>query len=241
MRSDNPALCGRGLTRIDQSAPARRYRGNAMRQRRPRMRSGGAGRGRERRAGGILGGIVEILGNFGGNCGDFGQPMAELHLFGQIESGCGFSERRLFCKWGLHPSVPTDVPTDVPSVPTDVPTDVPSVPTDVPTDVPLSPGWPKLLLEVWHVDAWGRRGLAGYGVCAVPSAPGCHRVTCVTWRPRGTRRQRLLGPGAPELRDPAGAAAGAAERFRLRTEAAGTVRLRLGVLPRHMARFGVAL
>ncbi|NXB94480.1 B9D2 protein, partial [Vidua chalybeata] len=82
---------------------------------------------------------------------------------------------------------------------------------------------------------------AGYGVCHVPSAPGCHRVTCVTWRPRGTRRQRLLGAGGPELRAPGAAAAGAGERFRLRTEAAGTVRLQLGVVARNMARFGVAL
>ncbi|XP_039589242.1 B9 domain-containing protein 2, partial [Passer montanus] len=100
--------------------------------------------------------------------------------------------------------------------------------------------WPKLLLEVWHVDAWGRRGLAGYGVCAVPSAPGCHRVTCVTWRPRGTRRQRLLGTGGPELRVPE-VAVTAGDRFRLRTESAGSVRLQLGVVTRGLGTFGVAL
>ncbi|NXL79853.1 B9D2 protein, partial [Leptocoma aspasia] len=82
---------------------------------------------------------------------------------------------------------------------------------------------------------------AGYGVCHVPSAPGCHQVTCVTWRPRGTRRQRLLGAGGPQLRVPEVAVTGAGDRFRLRTEAAGTVRLQLGVLPRHLGRFGVAL
>ncbi|XP_068855208.1 B9 domain-containing protein 2-like, partial [Aphelocoma coerulescens] len=102
-------------------------------------------------------------------------------------------------------------------------------------------GWPKLLLEVWHVDGWGRRGLAGYGVCHVPSAPGWHRLACVTWRPRPTRGQRLLGTGGPRLRSPEAAVAGAGDRFRLRTEAAGTVRLQLGILPRHLGRFGVAL
>ncbi|NXP94941.1 B9D2 protein, partial [Passerina amoena] len=88
---------------------------------------------------------------------------------------------------------------------------------------------------------------AGYGVCHVPSAPGRHRVTCVTWRPRGTRGQRLLGTalgtplGTPELRHPEAAVTGAGDRFRLRTETAGTVTLELGVVARNMARFGVAL
>ncbi|NXA84912.1 B9D2 protein, partial [Thryothorus ludovicianus] len=67
---------------------------------------------------------------------------------------------------------------------------------------------------------------AGYGVCHVPSAPGCHRVTCVTWRPRGTRGQRLLGHGGPQLRVPE-VAVTPGDRYRLRTEAAGTVHLEL--------------
>ncbi|XP_041568433.2 B9 domain-containing protein 2 isoform X5 [Taeniopygia guttata] len=216
-----------------------------MRKRRPRMRSGGAGR--ERRAGGILGGILEILGNFGVNPAGFGVPMAELHLIGQIESGCGFSERRLFCKWGLHAGAGWTLLAGAGAGQThlDEPQAGEAAQWGHPLDLHLGTrglqGWPRLLLEVWHVDTWGRRGLAGYGVCAVPSAPGCHRVTVVTWRPRGTRRQRLLGPGGPELRDPLGTATAATERFRLRTESAGTVRLRLGVVARHMARFGVAL
>ncbi|XP_058678883.1 B9 domain-containing protein 2-like [Ammospiza caudacuta] len=173
--------------------------------------------------------------------------MAELHLFGQIEGGSGFSERRLFCKWGLHAGAAWTLLAGVGAGQTQL--DDPQV-DDVahwghPLDVHLATrglqGWPKLLLEVWHVDTWGRRGLAGYGVCHVPSAPGCHRVTCVTWRPRGTRRQRLLGTGGPELRVPEVAVSGAGDRFRLRTESAGTVTLTLAVVARNMARYGVAL
>ncbi|NXU66992.1 B9D2 protein, partial [Horornis vulcanius] len=66
---------------------------------------------------------------------------------------------------------------------------------------------------------------SGYGVCHVPSAPGCHRVTCVTWRPRGTRGQRLLGTGAPQLRAPEVAVTNGGDRYRLRTESAGSVTL----------------
>lgn len=28
--------------------------------------------------------------------------MAELHIIGQIYSGYGFPDQKLFCKWGLH-------------------------------------------------------------------------------------------------------------------------------------------
>uniref|UniRef100_A0A803VKL3 B9 domain-containing protein 2 n=1 Tax=Ficedula albicollis TaxID=59894 RepID=A0A803VKL3_FICAL len=82
--------------------------------------------------------------------------MAELHLFGQIEGGSGFSQRRLFCKWGLHAG-----------------------------------------------ESWGELGGTGM--------------------------------------DPQGTVTGAGDRYRLRTESAGTVRLELGVVTRNMARYGVCL
>ncbi|NWQ94188.1 B9D2 protein, partial [Burhinus bistriatus] len=83
----------------------------------------------------------------------------------------------------------------------------------------------------------------GYGFCHLPATPGCHALACVTWRPRGTWRERLsqrLVGGGPQLRAPeATTVAGATDRFRLRTEAAGTVHLQLGVLLRHFGRYGV--
>ncbi|XP_077049181.1 B9 domain-containing protein 2-like isoform X2 [Agelaius phoeniceus] len=177
----------------------------------------------------------------------FGVPMAELHLFGQIEGGSGFAERRLFCKWGLHAGAAWTLLAGAGAGQTQL--DDPQVDEAAhwghPLDLHLATrglqGWPKLLLQVWHVDAWGRRGLAGYGSVPVPSAPGWHRLACATWRPRGTRRQRLLGTGAPELRTPEATVTGPGDRFRLRTETAGTVTLELGVMARNMARFGVAL
>ncbi|NWH26486.1 B9D2 protein, partial [Grus americana] len=81
----------------------------------------------------------------------------------------------------------------------------------------------------------------GYGFCHVPATPGCHALTCVTWRPRGTWRERLsqrFVGGGPQLRNP-DAAGAAADRFRLRTEAAGIVHLQLGVVLRHFGRYGV--
>ncbi|NXG00417.1 B9D2 protein, partial [Sakesphorus luctuosus] len=85
----------------------------------------------------------------------------------------------------------------------------------------------------------------GYGVVPVPTSPGWHELDVVTWSPRGgwhdRLRQKCLG-GGPQLRTPKlGIVAGGAERFRLRTESAGTVRVGLGVLPRNFGSFGVAL
>ncbi|NWX53258.1 B9D2 protein, partial [Steatornis caripensis] len=82
----------------------------------------------------------------------------------------------------------------------------------------------------------------GYGFCHVPSAPGCHALDCVTWRPRGTGWERLCQRfvgGGPQLLDPEALATGADERFRLRTETSGTVHLQLGVILRHFGRYGV--
>lgn len=80
----------------------------------------------------------------------------------------------------------------------------------------------------------------GFGSCQIPSTPGCHALTCVTWRPQGTWRERLsqfwLGGGGPQPLTPD---PGYGDRIRLRTGAAGTVRLELGVILGHFERYGV--
>lgn len=48
-----------------------------------------------------------------------------------------------------------------------------------------STGWPKIHLQVYHQDQFGRSEIYGYGFCHVPTAPGCHSFECVTWRPVG--------------------------------------------------------
>ncbi|NWU73975.1 B9D2 protein, partial [Pterocles burchelli] len=174
--------------------------------------------------------------------------MAELHLIGQIVGGSGFPHRRLFCKWGLHAGGAWKLLSGLDSGQTQV--DDPQAddvtywchPLDVHFVTKGLQGWPKLHLQVWHQDELGRSEVLGYGFCHVPVTPGCHPLACVTWRPRGTWRerwsQRWLG-GGPQLRAPPHLVTAATDRFRLRTEAAGTVHLQLGVVLRHFGRFGV--
>lgn len=64
-----------------------------------------------------------------------------------------------------------------------------------------SPGWPRLHLQVWQHDEFGRQEIAGYGQVQVPSSAGSHEVNficftsqldCHLWRPRGGFRDELL-------------------------------------------------
>ncbi|CAK5107016.1 unnamed protein product [Meloidogyne enterolobii] len=52
-------------------------------------------------------------------------------------------------------------------------------------------GWPRILVEVWHYDKYGRHSISGYGNCFVPSSPGEHKVECHCWRPKGNFREEL--------------------------------------------------
>ena len=45
-------------------------------------------------------------------------------------------------------------------------------------------GWPKLLVEVWEVDIYGRNSIAGYGQITIPTTPGFHSLEIFCWRPK---------------------------------------------------------
>lgn len=105
----------------------------------------------------------------------------------------------------------------------------------------LSLGWPKLHLQVWHQDSFGRCQLYGYGYIHIPSSPGQHRLQCATWRPLGTWQDQLAEMfvgGGPQLRSPDLIYSGA-DRYRLHTVGMGTVELELCVILRHFDRYGV--
>ena len=146
--------------------------------------------------------------------------MAELHIVGSIDSGHGFAEAAglsdLFLKWTLESGPNFRVVQGLSTGQThcDHPDDAEAAVWSHPLDVHYTlkgiDGWPRISLEVWGVDRFGRNELAGYGVCMVPTTPGLHRLECATWRPSGTLREQLSS--APrELRT---AAANCARRRR---------------------------
>lgn len=102
-------------------------------------------------------------------------------------------------------------------------------------------GWPKLHIQVWHQDSFGRCELYGYGYCHIPSSPGHHRLQCATWRPLGSWQEQLAQMfvgGGPQLRSPDLIYSGA-DRYRLHTVAMGVVEVELGIILRHFDRYGI--
>jgi B9 domain-containing protein 2 len=62
----------------------------------------------------------------------------------------------------------------------------PFFPFQVRFDTTSLSGWPRLLLEVYTVDDYGRVDVAGYGMTFVPSSPGERSKVVPMSRPRGS-------------------------------------------------------
>mmetsp|Transcript_6356 Transcript_6356/g.19782 ORF Transcript_6356/g.19782 Transcript_6356/m.19782 type:complete len:127 (+) Transcript_6356:65-445(+) len=123
--------------------------------------------------------------------------MAELHLVGQLLGGGGFQLNNLFCKFTIEAGANFRLLQGLTTGQThcDYPNaDEPAVwahPIDVHWSLKGIDGWPKLLIEVWGVDQFGRCELAGYGCCMVPTHAGTHELTVRTWRPCGNLREQI--------------------------------------------------
>uniref|UniRef100_A0AAY4EE73 Meckel syndrome type 1 protein n=1 Tax=Denticeps clupeoides TaxID=299321 RepID=A0AAY4EE73_9TELE len=99
------------------------------------------------------------------------------------------------------------------------------------------PRWPVLYFKVLSLDYWQRYRTEGYGYLVIPSAHGCHRMTCQTWRPvqNGTvaELRRFFIGGSPELEDSSYARVPSTfkgerlSRLGFRTETSGSVTLTL--------------
>lgn len=173
--------------------------------------------------------------------------MAEVHIVGQLVGASDFPLPNVFVKYSFeagsnfrllqgHTAGQThcDMPQEGEMA-------LLAHPIDVHYAVKGIDGWPRLRLEVYGVDAYGRIELAGYGCCIVPTAAGTHEMRCATWRPCGSMREQFssffLG-GGPRLKHKE-LITSASDRFRLQTEPAGEVLLKLSVLPKDLARYGV--
>lgn len=114
-------------------------------------------------------------------------------------------------------------------------------PIDVHYSIKGLDGWPRMRIEVYGVDAYGRIELAGYGCCIVPTTPGTHELRCSTWRPCGSIREQFMTfflGGGPRLKHKE-LITTASDRFRLHTEPSGDVTIKLSVLPKDLARYHV--
>ncbi|XP_069677122.1 B9 domain-containing protein 2-like isoform X2 [Periplaneta americana] len=115
--------------------------------------------------------------------------MAEVHIIGQIIGASKFPNQSLFCKWGIHAGGGWKVISGLKEGQTHVDNPEYEVfsywchPIDIHFATKGIQGWPKLHLQVYHQDQFGRSEIYGYGFCHVPTASGNHILDCVTWRP----------------------------------------------------------
>ena len=136
--------------------------------------------------------------------------MAELHVFGQVVGAGGFSLPSLFCKWSIEAGSNFRLLQGLSKGQTqcDQPNDDEMAVWAHPVDVHYSTkgidGWPRLCVEVWGIDTFGRYEIAGYGCCVLPAASGHHQLKCLTWRPIGSAGQRVssAAPPGPTARRP---------------------------------------
>eukprot|EP00003_Mantamonas_plastica_P027497 TRINITY_DN590_c0_g1_i4.p1 TRINITY_DN590_c0_g1~~TRINITY_DN590_c0_g1_i4.p1 ORF type:complete len:149 (+),score=2.22 TRINITY_DN590_c0_g1_i4:61-447(+) len=126
--------------------------------------------------------------------------MAEVHIIGELVGASGFPDNTLSCKWKLvADSKSWDLLSGESSAEgqtqVDEPYDGDMCVWDHPIDVHYSckgvSGWPKMYVEVWHQDIFGRNELYGYGCTYIPSSAGEHELEIVTWRPKGSFSEEL--------------------------------------------------
>jgi len=173
--------------------------------------------------------------------------MAEVHIIGQITSASGFSKSALFCKWGLQVGGAWKVLGGLKEGQTQV--DNPAIgevayfshPIDIHYATRGLQGWPKIWIQVFHQDSFGRNELVGYGFTHIPSSPGLHNIEVVTWKPSGnltdTISQHFLG-GGHQLKNTELIFA-SHERYRLTTLATGRVFGQVHIVLRNFDRFGI--
>ena len=173
--------------------------------------------------------------------------MAEVHVFGQILSGSGFTGTRLSCKWkitfgscwkAIEGSVEGVTQLDFPQTGD---TSFFCHPIDVHFLTTGIQGWPRLEIEVWQQDPYRHTSPVAYGFVHIPPTPGKHQVDCLTWRPIGSQFEEVLSvfTGSGLRLEDTQIVSDSLERFKLQTESSGKIQLDLYVILRNFERFAL--
>uniref|UniRef100_A0A0N4ZKS2 B9 domain-containing protein 2 n=1 Tax=Parastrongyloides trichosuri TaxID=131310 RepID=A0A0N4ZKS2_PARTI len=172
--------------------------------------------------------------------------MAEIHVIGQILEADGFNETSLFCKWYMKIGGGWELIEGETTGQTQTDTSTISKtyfchPIDVHLSTKTIQNWPKIHLEVWHMDSYNRQEIRGYGTTFIPSTPGSHLIEVSIWKPQGSMKdeimQKFLGGGIQLkslsiLDNPL-------DLMKLHTISMGIVNLRLNIILRNFDKFGI--
>jgi B9 domain-containing protein 2 len=171
----------------------------------------------------------------------------ELHIVGELTGGSGFDADNAFCKFDARVG-PTWLcvggdeqgQTQVDYVLDGNGLFVWSHPIDLHYYTKSLQGWPKIMFEVWHLDAYGVQELTGYGFTCVPTQPGAHELECTVWRPVGTDKEEVFSyflGSVPQLLDKEivdNPTKAKSERNRIYSKMEGKVHLHLEVVLRNV-------
>lgn len=182
--------------------------------------------------------------------------MAELHIIGEISSGLDFGGGKFFCVFEILGGSGWSAVEGTTSGCTHIMSSSPEddeILWNFPIDTHFSftnvQGWPKLSVQVWKLDGYGRKDIAGYGMAYLPMPiVGEQKVEILTWKPLYWSphffqrlvelvRNTLMG-ASPVLRDTA-LIHGNEERFKLHTIGSGKVVISLRLLCRGMSKAGL--
>ncbi|KAI8918872.1 B9 domain-containing protein [Entophlyctis helioformis] len=173
--------------------------------------------------------------------------MAELHIIGTLVGASEFPKSSLCCHWEVTTSESWSLVEGESTGQThvDVPLDqdlcVWSHPIDLHYATTSIAGWPKIRVQVYHQDMFGRNELYGYGFAHIPTSPGVHMIDIATWRPVGTPADQLwsyyLG-ATPQLKN-MDLVDNPADRFRLITTSMGKVHVEVAIVMRNFESNGM--
>ncbi|CEM16014.1 unnamed protein product [Vitrella brassicaformis CCMP3155] len=104
-------------------------------------------------------------------------------------------------------------------------------------------GWPRVRLQIWRLDEFGRVFVVSYGTSSLPTLAGHYEVDVNTWTPLGTFAEELYAHyvgGRPQLTQLEVIDKHAKDRSRLYAASSGTVRISLDVIVRNFEHHGLS-
>ncbi|KAL7482053.1 hypothetical protein ACHAW6_007739 [Cyclotella cf. meneghiniana] len=120
----------------------------------------------------------------------------EVHFIGEVVEGCGFKDTFVSCKWYLEwgrawSFLEGEESSQTQYAASDDGVLVWNHPIDVHFASASMQGWPRIVVQVWELDEFGRSILAGYGFMHLPTNPGDHDIEVNCWRPIGSILEEL--------------------------------------------------
>eukprot|EP00698_Gefionella_okellyi_P006675 TRINITY_DN16023_c0_g1_i1.p1 TRINITY_DN16023_c0_g1~~TRINITY_DN16023_c0_g1_i1.p1 ORF type:complete len:241 (-),score=5.81 TRINITY_DN16023_c0_g1_i1:54-776(-) len=172
---------------------------------------------------------------------------AIVYMFGQLEGATKFEGQEIWCRWSIttgecwrHDRGEVDGTTQTALPDRDSGFSIWAHPIMVSFKTATMIGWPKIEVQVWAVDRWGRQQFCAHGMCYLPTQLGESKISFDCWRPKPERSEFHLSYflGANPMVKSTDLVTGteSMHRQRLRTISAGKIHLRLNVVIQHPER-----